>query len=121
MCKVPIRMDDASISFNLWWEKSYSYDVPRHTRTWIPALLYITFKCWIALRQVPLLVIIIIIIILKYEGQTSRHFYNLLTTKTVYDSDLSSLADTVASLDTKQEGKRNVRKSIHNKAMLLWH
>ena len=46
--------------------------------------------------------------------------YRLHTTLTVYGSDLASITDTVASLDTKQKVKHSVRKSIHNKAMLLW-
>ena len=41
------------------------------------------------------------------------------TTKTVYGSDLASLRDTVASLDTKQKVKHSVRKSIPNKAIVV--
>ena len=43
------------------------------------------------------------------------------TTKTRYGSDLAPLTDTVASLYTKEKVKHSVRKSIPNKAMLLWH
>ena len=47
--------------------------------------------------------------------------YIVHTTETVYGSDLASLTDTVDSLYTKQKVKHSVRKSIQNKAMLLWH
>ena len=45
------------------------------------------------------------------DGKEIKH-----TTKTVYDSDLASLTDTVASLYTKEKVKNCIRKSIQKKA-----